>query len=369
MNASVFRVLALGGDGIGPEVTDAAITVLEEVAAANDLRIEVEHNLLGGAAYDEHGVFCTDDTVDKAVRATAVLVGAVGGPKWDQIKIDGEPQDKDGLMRLRQTLNVYAGLRPARGYPSLVHATPFREGLAEQANVMVVRELCGGAFFAQPRGIEPVEGGGFRAFDTNLYTTPEIERIARVAFTLAQQRRGYVTSIDKANVMESYVLWRQVVKDISLSEYPDVELEMLYADNAAYQLMQQPAHFDVILGDNLFGDLFSDLAGTIAGSLGMLPSASLSGLSRLDETNSAAIYEPVHGSAPDIAGQGIANPIGAILSVAMMFEFSFHQPGVARAIEHAVDHTVNQGTLTPDVGGQATTNQVTEEILRHLAQG
>ena len=368
VSVSTFRVLVLGGDGIGPEVTDAAVTVLEQAAGASGLQIDLEHDLLGGAAYDQHGVFCTEDTVDKAVRAHAVLVGAVGGPKWDQIKIDGGPQDKDGLMRLRQTLNVYAGLRPARGYPALVHATPFREGLAEQADVVVVRELCGGAFFAQPRGIEPVEGGGFRAFDTNLYTTPEIERIARVAFALAQRRRGRVTSIDKANVMESYVLWRQVVENIGHLEYPDVELELLYADNAAYQLMQQPARFDVILGDNLFGDLFSDLAGTIAGSLGMLPSASLPGLSQPDDAGAAAIYEPVHGSAPDIAGQGIANPIGAILSVAMMFEFSFHQPAVARAIEQAVDRTVQHGVLTPDLGGQATTDQVTEQVLAHLAQ-
>ena len=368
MNTSTFSVLVLGGDGIGPEVTGAAVACMEQAAGANGLRIDLEHDLLGGAAYDEHGVFCTDDTADKATRANAVLVGAVGGPKWDQIKIDGGPQDKDGLMRLRHTLDVYAGLRPARGYPALTHATPFREGLAEQADVMVVRELCGGAFFAQPRGIEPIKGGGFRAFDTNLYTTPEIERIARVAFALARRRRGRVTSIDKANVMQSYVLWRQVVENIGRSEYPDVELELLYADNAAYQLMQQPAHFDVILGDNLFGDLFSDLAGTITGSLGMLPSASLPGLTRTADAGAAAIYEPVHGSAPDLTDLGMANPIGAILSVAMMFEFSFHQPAVARAIEQAVDRTVQHGTLTPDLGGQATTEQVTEQVLTHLAQ-
>ena len=368
VNASTFSVLVLGGDGIGPEVTGAAVACMEQAAGANGLRIDLEHDLLGGAAYDEHGVFCTDDTADKATRANAVLVGAVGGPKWDQIKIDGGPQDKDGLMRLRHTLDVYAGLRPARGHPALTHATPFREGLAEQADVMVVRELCGGAFFAQPRGIEPIKGGGFRAFDTNLYTTPEIERIARVAFALARRRRGRVTSIDKANVMQSYVLCRQVVEDIGLSEYPDVELELLYADNAAYQLMQQPAHFDVILGDNLFGDLFSDLAGTITGSLGMLPSASLPGLTRTADAGAAAIYEPVHGSAPDLTDLGMANPIGAILSVAMMFEFSFHQPAVARAIEQAVDRTVQHGTLTPDLGGQATTEQVTEQVLTHLAQ-
>ncbi len=367
MDASSFSVLVLGGDGIGPEVTEAACTVLEKAAGNSGIRIDIEYDLLGGAAYDQHGVFCTDHTVEKASQVNAVLIGAVGGPKWDQIKIDGGPQDKDGLMRLRQTLNVYAGLRPARGYPALRHTTPFRSGLAEQADVLVVRELCGGAFFAQPRGIEPIEGGGFRAFDTNLYTTPEIERIARVAFTLARSRRGRVTSIDKANVMESYALWRQVVETIGHSEYPDVELELLYADNGAYQLMQQPAYFDVILGDNLFGDLFSDLAGTIAGSLGMLPSASLPGLSKSTNAGEVAIYEPVHGSAPNIASQGIANPIGAILSVAMMFEFSFHQSPAARAIEQAVDLTLQHGTPTPDLGGQATTDQVTEQILKFPA--
>ncbi|MEC9330087.1 MAG: 3-isopropylmalate dehydrogenase [Pseudomonadota bacterium] len=365
--ADTYRVLVLGGDGIGPEVTAAAVSILTHTAHLSGLTIEIEEDLLGGAAYDRHGVFCTDQTLDRALGSHAVLVGAVGGPNWDGIQRGGTAAEQDGLMRLRQALAVYAGLRPARHWPSLTATTPFKPGLADHADVIVVRELCGGAFFAEPRGIEPIEGGGYRAFDTNLYTTAEIERIARVAFELAGRRRGQVTSIDKANVMESYVLWRQVVETIGQEEYPDIELEVLYADNAAYQLMRQPAHFDVILGDNLFGDLFSDLAGTISGSLGMLPSASLPGFSTAEEGLGTAIYEPVHGSAPEISGRGIANPMGAILSVAMMYEFSFGRPDLSRAIERAVELTLDEGFLTPDVGGTDTTASVTARVIDHLA--
>ena len=365
--ADTYRVLVLGGDGIGPEVTAAAVSILTHTAHLSGLTIEIEEDLLGGAAYDRHGVFCTDQTLDRALGSHAVLVGAVGGPNWDGIQRGGTAAEQDGLMRLRQALAVYAGMRPARHWPSLTATTPFKPGLADHADVIVVRELCGGAFFAEPRGIEPIEGGGYRAFDTNLYTTAEIERIARVAFELAGRRRGQVTSIDKANVMESYVLWRQVVETIGQEEYPDIELEVLYADNAAYQLMRQPAHFDVILGDNLFGDLFSDLAGTISGSLGMLPSASLPGFSTAEEGLGTAIYEPVHGSAPEISGRGIANPMGAILSVAMMYEFSFGRPDVSRAIERAVELTLDEGFLTPDVGGTDTTASVTARVIDHLA--
>jgi 3-isopropylmalate dehydrogenase len=365
--ANAYRVLVLGGDGIGPEVTAAAVSILTHTAHLSGLIIEIERDLLGGAAYDRHGVFCTDQTLDRALGAHAVLVGAVGGPNWDGIQRGGTAAEQDGLMRLRQALAVYAGLRPARHWPSLTATTPFKPGLADHADVIVVRELCGGAFFAEPRGIEPIEGGGYRAFDTNLYTTAEIERIARVAFELAGRRRGQVTSIDKANVMESYVLWRQVVETIGQEEYPDIELEVLYADNAAYQLMRQPAHFDVILGDNLFGDLFSDLAGTISGSLGMLPSASLPGFSTAEEGLGTAIYEPVHGSAPEISGRGIANPMGAMLSVAMMYEFSFGRPDLSRAIERAVELTLDEGFLTPDVGGTDTTASVTARVIDHLA--
>ncbi len=365
--ADTYRVLVLGGDGIGPEVTAAAVSILTHTAHLSGLTIEIEEDLLGGAAYDRHGVFCTDQTLDRALGSHAVLVGAVGGPNWDGIQRGGTAAEQDGLMRLRQALAVYAGMRPARHWPSLTATTPFKPGLADHADVIVVRELCGGAFFAEPRGIEPIEGGGYRAFDTNLYTTAEIERIARVAFELAGRRRGQVTSIDKANVMESYVLWRQVVETIGQEEYPDIELEVLYADNAAYQLMRQPAHFDVILGDNLFGDLFSDLAGTISGSLGMLPSASLPGFSTAEEGLGTAIYEPVHGSAPEISGRGIANPMGAILSVAMMYEFSFGRPDLSRAIERAVELTLDEGFLTPDVGGTDTTASVTARVIDHLA--
>jgi len=373
-----FTVLALGGDGIGPEVVGAGVEVLLAVAKSEGLRIEIEEDLLHGAAWERYGTFCRDETVARAREVDAVLVGAVGDPRFDDYLADGgspvderaeagavarDPADKDGLMRLRRDLDVFAGLRPARAFEALVERTPFRPEVVRGADLMMVRELCGGAYFGLPRGIERLPGGTRRAFDATVYTEAEIERIARIGFELARRRRRRLLSVDKANVMESGMLWREVVSDIGAREYSDIALTHFYADNAAYQLARAPRDFDVVLSDNLLGDLLSDQAGAIAGSLGMLPSASLAGLPPEGEPAKPGLYEPVHGSAPDIAGQGIANPHGTILSVAMMFEYGFALPALARRIEHAVEHTLATGPRTPDLGGEAGSASVTHAVI------
>lgn len=373
-----FTVLALGGDGIGPEVVGAGVEVLLAVAKREGLRIEIAEDLLHGAAWERYGTFCRDETVAQAREVDAVLVGAVGDPRFDDYLADHgspveegveagavarDPADKDGLMRLRRDLDVFAGLRPARAFEALIERTPFRPEVVRGADLMMVRELCGGAYFGLPRGIERLPGGARRAFDATVYTEAEIERIARVAFELARRRRRRLLSVDKANVMESGMLWREVVSDIGAREYSDVALTHFYADNAAYQLARAPRDFDIVLCDNLLGDLLSDQAGAIAGSLGMLPSASLAGLPPSGEPAKPGLYEPVHGSAPDIAGQGIANPHGAILSVAMMFEYGFALPALARRIEDAVEHTLATGPRTPDLGGEAGSGAVTHAVI------
>ena len=373
-----FTVLVLGGDGIGPEVVGAGVEVLLAVAKREGLRVEIEEDLLHGAAWERYGTFCRDETAARAREVDAVLVGAVGDPRFDDYLADHgspveegseaggaarDPADKDGLMRLRRDLDVFAGLRPARAFEALVERTPFRPEVVRGADLMVLRELCGGAYFGLPRGIERLPGGGRRAYDATVYTEAEIERIARVGFELARRRRRRLLSVDKANVMESGMLWREVVSDIGAREYPDVALTHFYADNAAYQLARAPRDFDVVLADNLLGDLLSDQAGAIAGSLGMLPSASLAGLPPSGEPAKPGLYEPVHGSAPDIAGQGIANPLGTILSVAMMFEYGFALPALARRIEDAVERTLATGPRTPDLGGEAGSAALTHAVI------
>ncbi|MDX1400465.1 MAG: 3-isopropylmalate dehydrogenase, partial [Kiloniellales bacterium] len=319
---------------------------------------------LHGAAWEVHGTFCRDETVEKARIADAVLVGAVGGPKWDSMVIEGPPAVQDGLMRLRQDLDVYAGLRPAKAYAPLLDRLPYRSEIVEGSDVMVLRELCGGAFFAEPRGRNCAQGEGLSAYDTARYSAREIERIARAGFELARRRRGRLLSTDKANVMESGKLWREIVGEVGAQDYRDVALTHFYADNAVYQLACRPRDFDVILGDNLFGDILSDQAGAIAGSLGMLPSASLAAAPKAGARCAPGIYEPVHGSAPDIAGQGIANPIGAILSLAMMFDYGFAKPEIARSLETSVEKVLGAGVRTADLGGNAGTVAMTDAIIK-----
>ncbi len=361
--SETIKILALAGDGIGPEVVGAALAVLDHVARTEGLALEVEEDLLGGACWDRHGTFCRDETVEQARAADAVLVGAVGGPKWEGLEIEGGPEQKDGLTRLRKELDVFAGLRPARAYPALVDRVPLKPEVAECADVMVVRELCAGLYFGTPRGIERGPDGVLRGTDANLYTAPEIERIARTAFELARRRRGVLASVDKANVMESGMLWRRIVTELGAEAYPDVALTHYYADHAAYRLMREPRGFDVVLGDNLFGDILSDQAAVLAGSLGMLPSASLNRLAPPGVRSRPGIYEPVHGSAPDIAGRGVANPLGTILSLAMMFDHGLARPDIAQRIEDSVERVLSDGVLTPDLGGDAGTAEVTRATI------
>jgi 3-isopropylmalate dehydrogenase len=360
-----FKLLVLPGDGIGPEVVDAALQVFELLCRQESIDIEVSHDLLHGASWEKYGTFCRDETMQTAQQSQAILIGAVGGPQWDDIVIEGATvAERDGLMRLREELQTYACLRPSRAYESLLQRTPFKADVIRGANVLILRELCGGLPYGKPRGIDQLEDGSFQAYDSNFYSSEEIRRFAQVGFELARARRGKVTSIDKSNVMESGILWRRVVNEVA-EEYNDVELEHLFADNAMYQMMLHPTRFDLVIADNIFGDLASDLVASYAGSLGMLPSASINGL----DSGKPAIYEPVHGSAPDIAGQGIANPIGTILSVGLMFEYSLKRKDLTRRIENAVEHCLLSDVIGPDLGGSATTIEIRDYILKDLSRG
>ncbi|MBT8436004.1 MAG: 3-isopropylmalate dehydrogenase [Gammaproteobacteria bacterium] len=360
--ADPFKLLVLPGDGIGPEVVSVALRVFERLCQLEQIATEIQHDLLHGAAWDRYGTFCRDETVVAAKHSDALLVGAVGGAQWDEVLEQGkDPAERDGLMRMREELQTYACLRPSRAYEPLLACTPFRPEVVAGADILVLRELCGGLPYGKPRGIDELEDGSFQAYDANFYSSEEIRRFAVVGFEIAARRRGKVTSIDKSNVMQSGILWRRMVSEVG-TDYPDIELEHLYTDNALYQMMQRPGAFDVVLADNIFGDIASDLVATYAGSLGMLPSASLQGL----DSGKAAIYEPVHGTAPDIAGQGIANPIGAILSVAMLFEYSMQRKDLAQRIESAVENCLQAGVTSADLGGQAGTDQIGEKILSAL---
>jgi 3-isopropylmalate dehydrogenase len=335
-----FEIAVLRGDGIGPEVIESALTVLGACVP-----VRVQEGLVGGAAIDATGDPLPPETLDLCKRSNGVLLGAVGGPKWD-----GAPKrPEQGLLRLRQGMGLFANLRPARfmGLP-----TPLREALARQADIMVVRELSGGVYFGEPRGLTPTE-----AFNTWRQTTAEVERVAHVAFKLARGRRSKVTSVDKSNVLETSRLWRHVVSKVA-EAYPDVALEHRYVDAAAFELIAAPHRFDVLLTENLFGDILSDEAGVLAGSLGLLPSASLGA--------GPALYEPVHGAAPTLAGHGVANPTGAILSVAMMLEYTLGRPDLARAVEAGVTATLRE-VRTPDIGGSARTADFTAAVLRNLS--
>ncbi|MCA6295575.1 MAG: 3-isopropylmalate dehydrogenase, partial [Phenylobacterium sp.] len=310
-------LLLLPGDGIGPEVTAQARRVAEAVAPD----LSIAEALFGGCSFDVHGTPLTDETLAAAKAARAVLMGAVGGPQWAGAPRDRRPEA--GLLNLRAGMEVYANLRPALCFPALAEASSLKRHLVEGLDFMIVRELTGGIYFGTPRFIEDLPGGGKRAVDTQVYTTAEIERVARVAFQLARGRRNLVHSAEKSNVMDSGLLWRQVVTDLHAREFPDVRLEHILADNAAMQIVRDPRQFDVLVTDNLFGDILSDAAAQLTGSLGMLPSAALGDAGR------PGLYEPIHGSAPDIAGQGIANPLASILSLEMAFRWSLGRPEAA----------------------------------------
>jgi len=348
------NLVLLPGDGVGPEVTAAAAAVLERVARAGGHQIQTTEALLGGCAIDATGSALPRETLARCRDADAVLLGAVGGPQWSDPSAPTRPEQ--GLLELRAELGLFANLRPIPVYPALTALAPLRSELLESVDLLIVRELTGGLYF----GPRQEQGDGEVAYDTMLYTTAEVERVAHIAFQAAQRRRRRLASVDKANVLASMRLWRRTVNRIA-EQYPEVEVEHVLVDAMAMHLMRQPARFDVILAGNLFGDILSDEAAVLAGSLGMLPSASLGATSQ-------GLYEPVHGSAPDIAGRGLANPIGAILSLALLLRHSLELELEAAAIERAVAATLQSGLRTADLGGQAPagTREMTRAILGAL---
>ncbi|MCR8825172.1 3-isopropylmalate dehydrogenase [Pseudosulfitobacter koreensis] len=340
-------LLILAGDGIGPEVMTEVKRVIDWFGAKRDLAFDVEEDLVGGAAYDKHGTPLHDDTMAKALQVDAVLLGAVGGPKYDALDFSVKPER--GLLRLRKEMDLFSNLRPAQCFDALADFSSLKKDIVAGLDIMIVRELTSGVYFGEPRGIFE-EGNERVGINTQRYTESEIDRVARSAFELARRRGNKVCSMEKANVMESGILWREVVQKVHDTDYPDVELTHMYADNGAMQLVRAPKQFDVIVTDNLFGDILSDCAAMLTGSLGMLPSASL-GAPNADG-RPKALYEPVHGSAPDIAGQGKANPIACILSFAMALRYSFDQGDEAARLEAAVEKVLADGVRTADLLGE-----------------
>ncbi|HUV28265.1 MAG TPA: 3-isopropylmalate dehydrogenase [Anaerolineales bacterium] len=355
------EITLLPGDGIGPEVLAASINVLDAIAQAFGHTFEMQEYLIGGCAIDARGTALPEDTLQACQKADAVLLGAVGGPQWDDPQAPVRPEQ--GLLGLRKELGLFANLRPVKPHPALLDASPLRAELLQQVDLLVVRELTGGIYFGEPRHRIRLNGEE-QAVDTMTYTESEVRRVAHLAFQLARQRKGKVTSVDKANVLECSRLWRQTVTALA-AEYPDVELELLLVDAAAMHLLTRPATFDVILTANLFGDILTDEASVLSGSMGNLASASLGETTnRLNQPK--GLYEPIHGSAPDIAGKGIANPIGTIMSAAMLLRHSLGLEKEALAVEDAVNQAIANGERTPDLGGTHSTNSLTEKIISGL---
>jgi 3-isopropylmalate dehydrogenase len=348
---ATHKIALLGGDGIGQEVTPEARKVLETVGRASGASFEFETALVGGSAIDAVGDPLPPSTLALCERSDAILFGAVGGPKWDALPQEKRPER--GLLGLRKELDLFANLRPATCFPMLVDASPLKRSVVEGTDIMVIRELTGGLYFGEPRGREEFADGGARAINTMAYTSREIERVARTAFDVAMKRKKRLASVDKANVLVVSQLWREVVTRVS-KDYPQVQLEHVLVDNCAMALVQKPTHFDTIVTENTFGDILSDEAAILAGSMGMLPSASLGGR--------VGLYEPVHGTAPDIAGQGVANPIAAILSAAMLLRYSLDKGADADRIDTAVLRVLEQGHRTRDIHGAGTKLCGTKEM-------
>ena len=356
------KICVFPGDGIGPEVAREALSVLRTVEELHGRKLfECEEELLGGASYDAHGVPMTERALRLAASSDAVLLGAVGGPKWDSLPFEVRPER--ALLGLRKQLGLFANLRPAKVYGPLLDASPLRRELVEGIDLLVVRELTGGIYFGEPRGVRMIDGVE-TGINTLVYTRPEIERVARVAFELARKRKRQVTSVDKSNVLEATELWRRVVSEVHEREFRDVGLSHMLVDNCAMQLIRRPGQFDVIVTTNLFGDILTDEASMITGSIGMLPSASIGG--------AVGLYEPIHGSAPDIAGKGVANPLAAILSVAMMLEYTLAMSGEAGRIERAVERVLAEGYRTADIYREGPgirrvgTEEIGEQVRRIL---
>jgi 3-isopropylmalate dehydrogenase len=356
---ATHHLLLLPGDGIGTEVMAEVKRVIGWFNSEGAQTFEYEEDLVGGAAYDAHGQAVSEETMRKALASDAVIFGAVGGPKWDKVPYDVRPEA--GLLRLRKDLELFANLRPAIVYPALANASSLKRELVEGLSIVIVRELTGGVYFGEPKTITDLGNGQKRAVDTQVYETYEIERIARVAFELARARDNKVTSMEKRNVMKTGVLWNEVVTAVHKNEYADVKLEHMLADAGGMQLVRAPKQFDVIVTDNLFGDVLSDVAAMLTGSLGMLPSASL-GAPDSRTGKRKALYEPVHGSAPDIAGKGIANPIAMIASFAMALRYSFGLGAAADRLEGAIAHVLDQGLRTGDIYTEGTRKVGTHEM-------
>ena len=360
------KLLVLPGDGVGPEVMREVRRVIDWMDRRRRVTFDISEGLVGGASIDQRGTPITDGTLQDAKAADAVLFGAVGGPKWDKLGFDMRPEI--AILRLRKELELFANLRPAIVLDPLVDASTLKPEVVRGLDLMIVRESTGGIYFGEPRGVETLPDGQQRGFNTETYTTHEIERLARVGFDLARRRQNRLCSVEKANVMESGLLWREVVTALHGREYPDVALSHMYADNCAMQLVRNPRQFDVIVTTNLFGDLLSDLASMLTGSLGMLPSATLGAPDSSGRRR--ALYEPIHGSAPDIAGKGIANPMAQMLSFALLLRYSFDLEEDAALIERACTNVLAGGLRTADVMGPGTakvgTSVMGESVLREL---
>lgn len=359
-----FTLTILPGDGIGHEAMAEVRKVITWLEEKRGFNFTLHEDDIGGAAYDRYGIPLADETLEKCQQSNAVIMGSVGGPQWDDVDYDKRPEA--GLLRLRKEMGLFANLRPAIVFDALVEASTLKAEIVKGLDILIVRELTGGVYFGEPRGIEDLRDGQRRGVNTQIYETYEIERVARVAFDLARKRNNKVTSCEKANVMESGKLWREDVTALHNKEASDVELEHMYADNCAMQLLRNPAQFDVIVTDNLFGDILSDEAAMLTGSLGMLPSASLG------EAGKPGLYEPVHGSAPDIAGQGKANPLATILSFAMALRYSLNCGDEATEIEKAVQAVLNSGTRTPDIMAdgcnEVSTGAMGDALIEQLNQ-
>lgn len=355
------KILILPGDGIGPEIVAQAEKVLVYLINERGLELEIQHGLLGGCAVDATGVPLPDDTLAMAKESAAVLLGAVGGPKWEAIERALRPER--GLLAIRSELGLFANLRPVVLFPQLAAASSLKEEYVSNLDIMIIRELTGGIYFGEPRGIRTLDDGQREGYNTLVYSESEIERIARVAFEVADKRQGRVCSIDKANVLETTELWREVVTDIA-RDYPDISLEHMYVDSAAMQLVRTPKQFDVLLTTNLFGDILSDLASMLTGSIGMLPSASLA-------SDGSGMYEPIHGSAPDIAGQNLANPLATILSLSMLLRYSLAETQLADLIEQAMSQVLSEGLRTKDIHSAGTkcvgTNEMGDAVVKVLS--
>ena len=360
------KILVLPGDGIGNEVMAEVLKIIEWMETTKSMSFDISERLVGGAAYDNEGDSISDETMKVAIDSDAVLFGAVGGSKWDNVERAKRPEA--ALLRLRKELDLFANLRPAVVLDALVDASSLKLDLVKGLDILIVRELTSGVYFGQPRGISKISDTESKAIDTQVYTTSEINRVSRVAFDLAKVRRNKVSSAEKSNVMETGLLWRKTVTELHKKEYASVDLEHILADNCAMQLVREPKQFDVILTDNLFGDLLSDTAAMLTGSLGMLPSASLGPVK--ENGTRAAMYEPVHGSAPDIAGQSIANPLAMIMSFAMMLKYSFDMQEDSQLVEKAVQNVLLKGLRTADITDTAekiiSTKEMGDAVIKEL---